>query len=463
MTIHLARKFRSLFFPLGVLAVFFMAQSPSVLLASATTDRECVHNGKKVDFEDKDVTVFIEGEVRCRRMIVGQNVTERFVMSRGRVLEEEFKSPERHTLKRYKVINRQTRQHGEQLEFAPGTQTVIERENYIDGRQLGRSERFYKSGKLREIRIFVRDGDDPDAGVRDAASAGYLEDGALTFLRCSKNRDENFDPKLCGFNGPSRLEFKSEGGQLVRRATYVKGEAIESETAARPHSAWASLLNTGVVREPKAATQKTEALPNGHRQITEQYANGQVKRRMEVDDRGELFGKDEEFYESGQKARETQYAQLRKSVVIKDSSCWWQNGQRKSNLVANLKTEELQQRLWWDNGKEAFNGRFALEKRSGFGREISLESLIQCEGQPWGAKPVGKHTSFRRDGSKETEVHFSSEGQREGFQRRFDEKGTLEFEMIYKADKLLRQKTWKDGVLQSDEEYFEDGSIKSSN
>jgi antitoxin component YwqK of YwqJK toxin-antitoxin module len=438
------------------------ATTPLRVLASETTERTCTHAGKKIDYEDRDVRVFIEGEVLCRRQIGQQAITERFVMSRGRVLEEEFKSPDRHTLSRFKIINRQGRRHGEQLEFAPGTKTVIQRENYVDGRQLGQSTQFYKSGKLRELRLYVSEGEDANSGVRDASSAGYLEKGDLTYLRCSKKREENFDPKLCGFDGPSRPEFKSEVGEVVRRATYVNGEAVESESAARQHSRWASLLNTGVVREPKAATQKTETLPNGHQRITEQYANGQVKRRMEVDERGQLVGRDEEFYESGQKARETEYATLRDLTITRDSSCWWQNGQRKQNLTVNLKSEELQHRLWWDNGKEQFNGRYSLRGDQWSRRGVSLEVLIQCEGNPWGARPIGKHTRFRRDGSKETEAQYNAEGEREGPQRIFNDRGALEAEMTFNNDKLVRQKNWKEGVLEKDEEYFEDGSIKSS-
>ncbi|HRK08774.1 MAG TPA: hypothetical protein PLZ57_13480 [Pseudobdellovibrionaceae bacterium] len=430
--------------------------------ASGTTARECTHAGKKVDYEDRDVRVFIEGEVLCRRKIMDQPVTERFVMSRGRVLEEEFKSEERHTLSRYKVINRQTQLHGEQLEFKPGSKTVIRREQYVDGRQLGRSERFHDNGKLKELQLYVRDGDDANSSVRVGSSAGYLENGDLTYLRCSKKREENFDAKLCGFEGPSKLEFKSDAGKVVRRATYLKGESIESETAAKQHSNWASLLNTGVIREPKAATQKSEKQPNGHERITELYANGQVKRRMEVDDRGQLVGRDEEFFESGQKARETEFVTLRDLTLVKDSTCWWQNGQRKQSLVVNTASLEMQQRLWWDNGKEQYSGRFAIDDSPRNRRGFSLESLIQCEGRSWGARPIGKHTSYRRDGSKETETHYNNEGDREGAHRVFNERGALEVEMIYKAGKVQRQKTWQDGVLQKDEEYYEDGSIKSS-
>jgi antitoxin component YwqK of YwqJK toxin-antitoxin module len=430
--------------------------------ASGTTERECTHAGKKVDYEDRDVRVFIEGEVHCRRQIMDKPVTERFVMSRGRVLEEEFKSQDRHTLCRFKVINRQSQLHGEQLEYKPGSKTVIKREQYVDGRQLGRSERFHASGKLKELQLYVRDGEDANSSVRVGSSAGYRENGDLTYLRCSKRREENFDAKLCGFDGASKLEFKSDEGKVVRRATYLKGESIESETAAKQHSNWASLINTGVVREPKAATQKSEKQPNGHERTIELYANGQVKRQMEVDDRGQLVGRDEEFFESGQKARETEYVMVRDLTLVKDSTCWWQNGQRKLSIVVNTTSLEMQQRVWWDNGKEQYSGRFTIDSSPRSRREVSLESLIQCEGRVWGARAIGKHISFRRDGSKETETHYNNEGEREGAHRMFNERGALELEMTYKAGKIARQKTWKDGVLQKDEEYYEDGSIKSS-
>jgi antitoxin component YwqK of YwqJK toxin-antitoxin module len=153
---------------------------------------------------------------------------------------------------------------------------------------------------------------------------------------------------------------------------------------------------------------------------------------------------------------------VRDLTLVKDSTCWWQNGQRKLSIVVNTTSLEMQQRVWWDNGKEQYSGRFTIDSSPRSRREVSLESLIQCEGRVWGARAIGKHISFRRDGSKETETHYNNEGEREGAHRMFNERGALELEMTYKAGKIARQKTWKDGVLQKDEEYYEDGSIKSS-
>jgi hypothetical protein len=101
----------------------------------------CKYKGDIVDLEDSDVKAFIEGEVTCVRTFRdGQKSTERKVMSKGKILEEEEIRKDRHELRRYKIVNGNGLRHGEQLEYYPGTKAMKVRERNIDGNKVGLQE-----------------------------------------------------------------------------------------------------------------------------------------------------------------------------------------------------------------------------------------------------------------------------------------------------------------------------------
>ena len=149
----------------------------------------------------------------------------------------------------------------------------------------------------------------------------------------------------------------------------------------------------------------------GERLVTRvHFPEGMV--RLETVSVGNRRESERELARSGQAVRETRWSDGSKS----EETLWYLNGQPRSKTkwerdgkVVLVKAEEF-----WDNGK--LQARTVRDERRG---------------------PVG-------------------------LQQRFDESGALVSEAMYENFKLVRRKDYKDGALVRDDEYFEDGSRKST-
>jgi antitoxin component YwqK of YwqJK toxin-antitoxin module len=197
------------------------------------------------------------------------------------------------------------------------------------------------------------------------------------------------------------------------------GKPIESEEDAAPTSQWASVLTRGAVDEPKAAKRKRENKPNGGSIFTDFYQNGKVKRRMEIDDQGILVGLDEEWYESDQKARSTTYgrqktdAKLRADgdLTVEQSSCRWQNGKQKIEVIKVKSNSVFEIKTYWDNGTVATQGSMKTRTDCAYCMGISaVEHLVECEpGYSYGFKREGSHFGWDRDGQPFSEMTYAND------------------------------------------------------
>lgn len=153
-----------------------------------------------------------------------------------------------------------------------------------------------------------------------------------------------------------------------------------------------------------------EEAHGGRRVMRVHYPDGTLRMETVVD--GKARESERELAKGGQPLRETRWSDGYKS----EETLWYLNGQPKSKTRWErsgrdvlVKAEEF-----WDNGKP---------------RERSV-----------------------RDGR----------GRLVGVQQRYRESGEIETESTYEAGKLTRRRSYKDGALVLDEEYFEDGSRKST-
>lgn len=434
----------------------------------------CKYKGDEVDLDDADVKAFIEGEVTCVRTYSdGQTATERKVLSKGKVLEEEVIGKNRHELRRYKIINGNNLRHGEQLEYYPGTKAVKIRERNVDGHKVGLQESFFENGKIKE-KAFYAKVEGSSGAPSEVANIRFTPSGKIAYLRCSENKETTIDPTLCGFMGPKDNEYYYDNEKLRAKVRLQNGKVLESEEEAATNSRWASVLQTGTVDEPSAVKRKKENKPDGSSIFTDLYENGKVKRRMEIDSRGNLTGKDEEWYESGQMARSTTYGRTKANspmnkdgdLTVEQSSCWWQNGKPKIEVSRNKVTSTFEIKAYWDNGTLQSKG--TVRSRTGCGYCMGLpavEFLIQCEsGYGYGFKNEGVHYEWDQDGQPSSEVTYS-DGQRHGIEKIFARpKGAptsyLAEERTYAKGKVSKLIRYEDGKPVSTEEYFPDGSKK---
>lgn len=435
----------------------------------------CKHKGEVVDLDDSDVKAFIEGEVNCVRTFSdGEKSTERKVMSKGKVLEEEIIRKDRHELRRYKIINGNNLRHGEQLEFFPGTKTIKERERTVDGNKVGLQETFFENGKPKGKEFYAKiEGSSGAPG--QVASIRYTASGKVASLRCSSSRETTLDPELCGFSGSKEVELYRDDGALRSKVKMENGKLIESEEDAVPTSRWASVLSRGAVDEPKAAKRKRENKPGGGTVFTDFYKDGKVKRRMEIDGKGLLVGTDEEWYESGQKARSTTYGRQKSEakyrtdgdLTIEQSACWWQNGKPKIEVSKTKSSPLFEIKTYWDNGKLATKGSIKNRTDCAYCMGVNaIETLVECEpGYAYGFKHEGTHFEWDRDGQPRSEVSYV-DGELHGNQKVYHRpagvpQSYLAEERVYEKGKLAKYIVYENGKVAKTEEYFPDGSIKS--
>jgi antitoxin component YwqK of YwqJK toxin-antitoxin module len=435
---------------------------------------ECKHKGEIVDLDDSDVKAFIEGEVTCVRTFSdGAKSTERKVLSKGKVLEEETIRKDRHELRRYKIVNGNGLRHGEQLEFYPGTKVLKERERTVDGNKVGLQETFFENGKIKSKEFYAKI-DDSRGAPGQVASIRYTADGKVASLRCSQSVETTIDPALCGYSGAKEVELYRDDGALRSKVKMANGKILESEEDAAPTSRWASVLTRGAVDEPKAAKRKRENRANGSSTFTDLYQNGKIKRRMEVDEKGMLAGTDEEWYESGQKARSTTYGREKSNVgsrangelTVEQSVCWWQNGKPKIEVKKAKSNSLFEINTYWDNGTLATKGSIKTRTDCTYCMEVSaVEFLVECEpGYGYGFKREGTHFEWDRDGQPLSEVNYR-DGELQGIHKVYlrpigAPASYLLEERTYEKGKLAKMIRYENGKVLKTEEYFPDGSIK---
>jgi len=159
-----------------------------------------------------------------------------------------------------------------------------------------------------------------------------------------------------------------------------------------------------------AVARSEEEAHGGRRVVRVHFPDGAL--RMETVVAGKMRESERELARSGQPVRETRWSDGYKS----EETLWYLNGQPKSKTRWEREGREVLVKTdaFWDNGRL---------------RERSVTD--------------GRGTYI-------------------GVRQRYTESGQLESESTYEAGKLTRRKAYKDGRLELDEEYFEDGSRKSA-
>lgn len=439
--------------------IFYVLATMAFSLTSFAMTYNCTHKGKSVDLDDPDVKVFIVGEVLCIRDWGTEKQKERLILSKGKKQLEEIDGARRHVLKRFIVINGNEVEDGEQLEYFPGTDKIQTKVVKVKGFETGLKETFFLSGKIKERRFY--ESENSEQASNETASIGYLENGKIQFVRCGTSSKNTIDPKLCGFEGPSQLTTYTDSGEQRTKMTLVKGKKIETEEAARTLSRWASILQTGTIREPKATQRKTKVNSDNSSVLTDLYENGKTKRIVNIDANGSFQGADDEWFQSGKLARHTVYGKSdgnAKRLIVIESQCWWENGKKRATVARNGDLIEIQN--FYDNGQLQFSGKYSYNSsKNYYWNDSDVEGLVSCEPYSYSLESEGLHKAWSSDGTLHHETEFVK-GQRQGIEKLYDKTGVLKFEIFYEKDKMTRRKTYKEQKLQKDEEFFADGSVK---
>lgn len=398
----------------------------------AMADQVCRHKGEVVDLNDRDVKVFIEGEVRCVRTHGTSKTEERLVLSKGKTLERELSAANRHELRRYKIINGNERNHGEQVDYYPGTGKIKRKWKEIDGFPIGLDETFFESGKTKSKSLYFKESDKPGAALQTSAIE-YHENGKLALLRCGTSSANSVDPALCGFSGASDVVlYDSQGG--IRSKMKIKNGVTEEKEETLSHASSRSQRSQFNTENP--AKVQTKLGKNGESLVTEFYKNGQMRWRYALDSKGQRTGSDEEWYQDGKKARVTQFAtkaEVSSPMAVK-TTCWWQNGQLMSESeLLSAKDFSVKVKAYWDNGKPQSDGTYKINPT--YGDFASALMLEDCRGR-FGLTPMSPIKTY-------------SEG------------GVIQAESTYQDGRVTKRIFYKeDGTQDRVEEYFPDGSKK---
>ncbi len=326
--------------------VLALAWSSSALASS----NECKYNGKVVDIYGREKDDF-NGVVECVRQLSDGKQVEKHTFVKGREVEVFIDGPNRKEISRYFDGNTNGWRHGEQLEYYPGTSKIKSRERYVKMHQVGLQEKFYENGKIQEKKFYFQE--TPEQGGSQVASIGYLENGAIQYISCSKVRSQTIDPKACGFDGRNEIKFKNPDGTERSRIVFEKGERIEYEDRARRQFNRDSIFQRGTIQKDELGTLKREKKGDGEKH-TLTYKGGQVKRVNFYDSKSSITGEDTEYFESGKLARKTVF----NKGEVEKSECWWENGKPKSKVERDGKS--VRATFTWDTGVVRSSGRYTF-------------------------------------------------------------------------------------------------------
>jgi antitoxin component YwqK of YwqJK toxin-antitoxin module len=415
----------------------------------------CKYNGKEVDRWGPERAKF-NGVVTCIRENRDGNTIEKHTYVNGHHSEESFDSPSRKEIKRYFDGSENSWLHGEQLEYFPRTTKLKSRKHYDKSNQLGLQEMFYESGKIKQKEFWVKDR--PDGGARQTASIGYREGGGIQFIRCSDARETTLDPKLCGFDGKSKVDLVDDDGKASIHFVFEKGVKIESDSPTNSRSNNGSALQRGTLPSAEAARLKREKTSSGEK-LTWSYEDGKIKRISFLDEKGFTTGEDSEYFPSGKPARKTLFE---KKLAVQ-SECWWENGKPKAKFKRD--GDQVTATYTWDTGVVASTGKYAVRKNSYDHDDSLIDMVMSCEARTYSLDPEGHFEAKRRDGTLEWSGDFK-DGQPVGWQKQFDKLGKLDSEQLFapgtqkKPGVLLERKTYQEGVLLKHEKFNSDGSIQ---
>ncbi len=287
------------------------------------------------------------------------------------------------------------------------------------GKARGAVRQLHPNGNLAQAWLF-------ENGAQSQATIRLTPEGKVMELRCAPASFTPDDLQPCGHDGNVSVVqlHDGKGVPLKGKQTYRSGKLISLNTFDRKGNALERLFDA----------------PGDERSYvdTVRHTNGKILRRYNVKD-GRLQGSWQEFAEDGTLSEDTLYERERK---IKQT-LYYRNGNIKKTIApageGALKVQEF-----WDNGKVKVSGTY-LDSRN-------WEYLA----------PQGEIKEFREDGSLAADALFV-EGERQGAARVYHRNGKAAIESEYRRGQLTKMTCFDPtGAVQLSEEYFEDGSRKSS-
>jgi antitoxin component YwqK of YwqJK toxin-antitoxin module len=172
--------------------------------------------------------------------------------------------------------------------------------------------------------------------------------------------------------------------------------------------------------------------------------NGRNKREGILEDGIMITYKDVEWYKNGQKEEEVTYKDGKKDGLW---TTWYENGQKIQEVTfKNGKMISKTEWKYYENGQKEEEKTFKDGKQDGLWTMWYENGQKMWEGTYRDGEPIGLWTNWDKDGSK-------SEGE---MSRKDNEDGRF-----WEWDELLTYlKTYKDGKLISQKEWYKDGSVK---
>ena len=379
----------------------------SLLSPLSFAGEDCHLNGESVSMYNGATTAGKTGIIRCKDSDTGKLLRDREIKA-GKIygLLRQYRDG---VLVLEYTDEENGQRHGLSREYANNGK-LIKEETEDHGKRKGLQREWTMEGKLKKLEWI-------GSSEAESASIRWTPDGAINSLRCASKpvlAPHVDDANLCGFKGkPSKLSYLHDGGQKRASETLLGGVVQESTQYD---------YNSGKIR----STSELKA-----NELTEtSYADNGNKRHQVVfnmTEKSRAFIRKTEFHDSGPMVKEQKFSMLeidgrRRNIMVEETQ-FYLNGQIRSQDRYRFEGKDylLDARTFSDKGKLVDVASYVVEST-------------------YSRRPFGVHQSFFESGKLASEHHYSSTG------------------------KIFRQKSWSEqGVLESDEEVFEDGSRKAYN
>lgn len=252
---------------------------------------------------------------------------------------------------------------------------LIREENYTEGKQLGIVKKFHETGKVKEAYFTNEEG-------KKTTTLSFDENGKLTSLKCSRESVLPQDREYCGFQGKISETSIYNGDKVVEKVTHFKGE---------PKTRVKFFEDGSISSEEKF---------NGKKSTVKTYFQGGKLKSQFGTDSEISDGKEVEFYDNGNKARESVWAkgkELRRTT-------FFTNGKRQKVIEFKNESGKFFATVaeFFDKGNIRSNGKFLLKSITAW--------WTSTEDKKFDMVPVGLHKIFYEKGKLNFEKNYDSKG-----------------------------------------------------
>ncbi|OQW46584.1 MAG: hypothetical protein A4S09_05220 [Proteobacteria bacterium SG_bin7] len=248
-------------------------------------------------------------------------------------------------------------------------------ENYTEGKQIGIAKKYYESGKVKEAYFTNDEG-------KKTTFISFDENGKMTSLKCARESVVPQDREYCGYNGKISETSLYSGDKVIEKVTHFKGEP----------KIRIKYFDDGTVA--------SEEKYNGKKSTIKTYFQGGKLKSQSGTDNEVTDGKEIEYFENGNKAREAVWAkgkELRRTT-------FFTNGKRQK--VINFKNESgkffATVEEFFDKGTIRSSGKFLLKTITAW--------WAPDEGKKFDMVPVGLHKIFYEKGKLNFETNYDNKG-----------------------------------------------------